>query len=205
MPFCPRSERQPAQPLPPPPPMDLVMPPAPPPESPPPMPLAEFTAGATSRKRSVRRCRWRTVTVGKAGPPRGRRSCRHRSVSAASSSDPPTSVGLARRPVGAWRRRLMKQTPGYTFAPTEFGARGVASLRRKAQSRRVALGLPAEYRSAMRRGKIGIRRGIGGVSTGGGLGVARAVGINRSPPPRNAPLEVSWRSARSSGYWNTPS
>ena len=34
---------------------------------------------------------------------------RHRSVTAASSSEPPTSVGLACRPVGAWRRHLMKQ------------------------------------------------------------------------------------------------
>ena len=65
--------------------------------------------------------------------------------------------------------------------------------------------IPAAYRSAIRSGKIGIRRGIGGVSTGGGLGVARAVGINRSSPPRNAPLEVSWRRARSTGHWNTPS
>jgi len=34
---------------------------------------------------------------------------RHRSVSAASSSEPPASVGLACRPVGAWRRQLVKQ------------------------------------------------------------------------------------------------
>jgi hypothetical protein len=39
---------------------------------------------------------------------RGRRSCRHRLVPAASSSEPPTSVGLACRPVGASRRQLMK-------------------------------------------------------------------------------------------------
>lgn len=34
---------------------------------------------------------------------------RHRLVPAASSSEPPASVGLARRPVGAWRQRLVKQ------------------------------------------------------------------------------------------------
>ena len=39
----------------------------------------------------------------------GRRSCRHRFVPAASSSEPPTSVGLACCPVGAWRRHLVKQ------------------------------------------------------------------------------------------------
>ena len=38
----------------------------------------------------------------------GRRSCRRRLASAASSSEPPTSVGLAHRPVGACRRRLVK-------------------------------------------------------------------------------------------------
>src|ERR1700730_12965466 len=32
-----------------------------------------------------------------------------RLVSAASSSEPPTSVGLACRPVGAWRRQLVKR------------------------------------------------------------------------------------------------
>ena len=37
-----------------------------------------------------------------------RRSCRHRSVQTASSSEPPTSVGLACRQVGAWRRQLVK-------------------------------------------------------------------------------------------------
>ena len=41
-------------------------------------------------------------------PPQGRRSCQHRSVPAASSSEPPASVGLACRPVGAWRRHLVK-------------------------------------------------------------------------------------------------
>ena len=56
-------------------------------------------------------------------------------------------------------------------------------------------------------GLIGTRRGIGigEVSTGGGLGTRRAVCINRSSPPRDAPLEVSWWRARSTGYWNTPS
>ena len=33
--------------------------------------------------------------------------------------------------------------------------------------------------------------------------VTRLAGLNRSSPPRNAPLEVSWRRARSTGYWNT--
>src|SRR5271166_1013505 len=33
----------------------------------------------------------------------------HRSVLAASSSEPPASMGLACRPVGAWRRHLVKQ------------------------------------------------------------------------------------------------
>ena len=32
---------------------------------------------------------------------------------AASSSEPPTSMGLACRPVGAWRRHLVKQIPIY--------------------------------------------------------------------------------------------
>jgi hypothetical protein len=39
---------------------------------------------------------------------RGRRSCPHLLMQAASSSEPPTSVGLACRPVGACRRHLMK-------------------------------------------------------------------------------------------------
>ena len=34
---------------------------------------------------------------------------RHQLVSAASSSEPPTSMGLACRPVGAWRRHLVRQ------------------------------------------------------------------------------------------------
>jgi len=34
-------------------------------------------------------------------------SCPHLSMRTASSSEPPTSVGLACRPVGAWRRRLV--------------------------------------------------------------------------------------------------
>ena len=38
-----------------------------------------------------------------------RRSCPHRSVRAASSSEPPASVGLACRPVGACRRHLVKR------------------------------------------------------------------------------------------------
>ncbi|MDT5317732.1 MAG: hypothetical protein QOD88_254 [Mycobacterium sp.] len=42
--------------------------------------------------------------------PLGRRSCPHRLVLAASSSAPPASVGLACRPVGAWRRHLVKQS-----------------------------------------------------------------------------------------------
>lgn len=42
-----------------------------------------------------------------------RRSCRHRVMPAASSSGPPTSVGLACHQVGAWRRQLMKLTPSY--------------------------------------------------------------------------------------------
>ena len=43
------------------------------------------------------------------GPPRGRRSCPHRWCRAASSSEPPTSVGLACHRVGAWRRHLVKR------------------------------------------------------------------------------------------------
>lgn len=37
-----------------------------------------------------------------------RRSCPYRLMRAASSSEPPASVGLACRPVGAWRRHLVK-------------------------------------------------------------------------------------------------
>src|SRR6476620_11218259 len=36
---------------------------------------------------------------------------------AASSSEPPASVGLACRPVGAWRRHLMKQNSVYEGRP----------------------------------------------------------------------------------------
>jgi hypothetical protein len=43
-------------------------------------------------------------------PPHRRRSCPHRLVLAASSSEPPTSVGLACRLVGAWRRHLVTNT-----------------------------------------------------------------------------------------------
>ena len=46
-----------------------------------------------------------------------RRSCPHRSVLAASSSEPPRSVGLAHRPVGAWRRHLVKQLGLYEESP----------------------------------------------------------------------------------------
>ena len=47
---------------------------------------------------------------------------RHRLVSAASSSEPPTSVGLACRPVGAWRRHLVKQInyTGMNRLPVHF-------------------------------------------------------------------------------------
>jgi hypothetical protein len=45
----------------------------------------------------------------------GGRSCRRRSALAASSSEPPTSVGLACRPVGACRRHLVKQIQGTTW------------------------------------------------------------------------------------------
>lgn len=53
-------------------------------------------------------------------PPCGRRSCRHRLVPTTSSSEPPTSVGLACRPVGAWRRHLVKQPPIYISPPTPW-------------------------------------------------------------------------------------
>jgi hypothetical protein len=53
--------------------------------------------------------RWHCSTPERSGLHCGKRSCRHRLVSAASSPEPPTSVGLACRPVGALRRHLMKQ------------------------------------------------------------------------------------------------
>src|SRR5271168_3652209 len=57
-------------------------------------------------------------------PPQGRRSCPHRLVPAASSSEPPTSVGLACRPVGAWRRHLVKRghSTGITADSNPAGA-----------------------------------------------------------------------------------
>ena len=48
---------------------------------------------------------------------RRRFSCRHKLASAASSSEPPTSVGLACRPVGAWRRQLVKLVKFYEGPP----------------------------------------------------------------------------------------
>ena len=81
-----------------------------------------FVVGAPSGC-SVRRCacQWhrrvrpaRTIPRHCSTPERsslrsGGALARHRSVSAASSSEPPASVGLACRPVGAWRRQLVKQ------------------------------------------------------------------------------------------------
>ena len=57
----------------------------------------------------------------------------HRLVSAASSSEPPTSVGLAHRPVGAWRRQLVKRSnctaTTDTFAATIGGAGAAPGFR----------------------------------------------------------------------------
>ena len=59
------------------------------------------TAGTILRHRSYSR------HIGASADPR--RSCPHRLMLTASSSEPPASVGLACRPVGAWRRQLVKQ------------------------------------------------------------------------------------------------
>jgi len=53
----------------------------------------------------------------RSGLHRGRRSCLHRLVETASSSEPPTSVGLACRPVGAWRRPSREATSFYERRP----------------------------------------------------------------------------------------
>ena len=53
-------------------------------------------------------------------------SCRHRLVPAAWSSEPPTSVGLACRPVGAWRRHLMKHIQVTTAYRQTSGSQCVA-------------------------------------------------------------------------------
>jgi hypothetical protein len=50
-----------------------------------------------------------SVRCAKCRPFTERRSCPHRLVQAASSCEPPTSVGLACRPVGACRRHLVKR------------------------------------------------------------------------------------------------
>src|ERR1700677_3676641 len=51
-----------------------------------------------------------TPEIGASAAAARRRSCGHGLVLAASSSEPPASVGLACRLVGAWRRHLVKQT-----------------------------------------------------------------------------------------------
>ena len=63
----------------------------------------------THRSDRLRESRRRTLHCRCPSLRRGRRSCPHREVLAASSSEPPTSVGLACRPVGAWRRHLVKR------------------------------------------------------------------------------------------------
>ena len=63
------------------------------------------------------------------GPPHRGRSCPHRSMPVASSSEPPTSVGLACRPVGAWRRQLVKQLDFTRGGPgTQPAERGVGVM-----------------------------------------------------------------------------
>ena len=63
----------------------------------------------------------------------------HRLVCGASSSEPPTSMGLACRPVGAWRRPLMKQLDSNEGRPGHghtFIGDGLAAVSRTRAARR---------------------------------------------------------------------
>jgi hypothetical protein len=112
-------------------------------------------------------------------------------VSAASSSEPPTSVGLACRPVGAWRRHLVKRIQ------STGDSRHIAKQFRPRPRRRLPTchyddcGCEAAVPGLLVRHRLRPRRGGRGTRRGGGADPTRSInGLLRQYFPQGTDLSV---------------